>query len=103
MDTRAFDTMVAGIVDRTGGLDAAAQDAAQEGVSMITGIPVDTGELEASLSVRMGDDGAEIYASAPHARYVFGGTRYMAARPPTFNADALAQVLADRVARQLFA
>ena len=63
---------------------AAAERAARS--ARITGVPVgETGRLAASTQppqVRTVSTGAIIYTDVPYARYVFGGTFWMAARPP---------------------
>jgi hypothetical protein len=49
----------------------------------VRGIPVDTGRLAASPEVLdSGPFGFVVGSRVPYARYVFHGTRYMAARPP---------------------
>jgi hypothetical protein len=68
-------------------------------------VPVgETGDLAASVR----GVGTRIIATArndagvPYGRFVFGGTRYMAPRPPSVPADAIARILADEVGRVIF-
>ena len=48
--------------------------------------PVDTGALQASISVRMTPDGGEVYAGAPYAAQVEMGTMERPAQPFLFPA-----------------
>lgn len=54
----------------------------------ITGIPVATGRLERGVTggpesiMRAGPAGYTVATAVPYARFVFGGTKYMTARPP---------------------
>jgi hypothetical protein len=71
-------------------LDAASRRTA----ARITGIPVRTGRLEGS--VRRGVDadaqGFVIRSDVPYARFVFGGTSKMPARPPVVPSNVGAEV-----------
>jgi hypothetical protein len=67
----------------------------------VTGIPVDTGKLAGSITVRVQGDEAQVISDVPYARFVFRGTRYMSARPPTVNAGALAQQAAQEIASEV--
>jgi hypothetical protein len=49
----------------------------------ISGVPVDTGRLKASVDVAsVSPLGFTIASDVPYAGYVFNGTKYMRARPP---------------------
>lgn len=54
----------------------------------ISGVPVDTGRLERGVTggpesaLDVTDDGFDVGTAVPYARFVFGGTRYVSARPP---------------------
>jgi hypothetical protein len=54
----------------------------------IGGVPVDTGRLRSSVAGgaetlrEVGPDGYTVGSHVPYARFVFGGTRYVRARPP---------------------
>jgi hypothetical protein len=62
--------------------------AARQTQRAIRGIAVDTGRLERGVkggtesTMIVTDAGFEIGTSVPYARFVFGGTRYVRARPP---------------------
>lgn len=59
----------------------------------ITGIPVATGRLERGVRggsesiMRASPVGYTVATTVPYARFVFGGTKYMAARPPRVPAN----------------
>jgi hypothetical protein len=95
VDTGAAADMFDQLAQRAAGLGRVAEDAARG--AQITDVPTDTGELAAGFEVRAVEGGAEIVNTARHARYVFGGTRYMPARPPTVRVDGFG----DAVAREL--
>jgi hypothetical protein len=70
----------------------------------ITGVPVDSGRLRQGItgaeSTRVVTDyGYRIGTDVPYARFVFRGTKYMAARPPTvprdLGADAARAIAGD--------
>jgi hypothetical protein len=71
----------------------------------VTGIPVDTGRLAASVrnpTIRSGDWGFALLTDVPYARYVFRGTPTMDARPPQVPAtvgQATARAIASDLAR----
>jgi hypothetical protein len=68
----------------------------------INGIPVDTGRLERSVKVlRATNDGFDIGTDVSYARYVFAGTKYVEARPPRINGEAIAGRTAQDIAREL--
>ena len=48
---------------------------------MRTRAPVDTGALRNSITVSQAEEGAQVSASIPYARFVQFGTRYMEAQP----------------------
>jgi hypothetical protein len=106
VDTRAVEAML----ERIGSprdLSGAVERAAEIGAGMITGIPVgETGDLANSMHGTPGRspsrNSALIVSDVPYAPFVFGGTRYMDAQPPTVPADAIASVLADEIHRELF-
>jgi hypothetical protein len=65
-------------------MKAAARDTARK----VKGIPVDTGRLSASVEVISADnDGFVVGSKVPYAKFVFGGTRYVKARPPDVPSD----------------
>ena len=79
--------------------------AADQGAQLVSGVPVgETGNLARSVRAF----GGRIIATArneagvPYGRFVFGGTRHMAAQTPSVPADQIAQILADEVARVVF-
>ena len=83
------------------GVAAAAAERAARG-ARISGIPVRTGRLQASTrppQVRTVSTGALIVTDVPYARFVFGGTFWMAAPPPTVEVPRFG----DYVLRELFA
>lgn len=59
----------------------------------ISGIPVATGRLERGVKggaesiVNVRDDGYTLATMVPYARFVFGGTKTMRARPPRIPTD----------------
>ena len=63
-------------------------DVARKTAKAITGIPVDTGRLEDSIApLWVNDSGFAVGTRVPYSRYVFNGTRYMAAQPPSIPPD----------------
>ena len=85
-------------------LGFAAGRAAEQGARLISGVPVDSGELAGSVRA-LGTwivATAKNQAGAPYGRFVFGGTRHMPARPPTVPAGAIARILADEILREVF-
>jgi hypothetical protein len=49
----------------------------------VSGIPIRTGRLAASIEVLSADDyGFEVGSRVPYARFVFQGTKYVSAQPP---------------------
>lgn len=72
----------------------------------IAGIPVKTGRLEKGVTggpgsiLNVRDDGYTIATSVPYARFVFGGTKRMTARPPRIPRD-LGSSAADAVGLDL--
>ena len=101
VDTTAAASMLERIAQRASQSMAPALERAARHAP-VTGIPVDTGKLAASPRVRVEGDEALIVSDVPYARFVFRGTRHMAARPPTVNTAALAHAAADEVAREVF-
>lgn len=77
-----------------------AQREAQRALASVSGIPVDTGRLAASPRVSVSEDEAQMVTDVPYAGYVFGGTRYVPARPPSLAYTAAE--LAAAVAREVF-
>jgi hypothetical protein len=83
------------------------RDVADYSERQITGVPVRTGRLDRStrggseqlLEVR--DDGFDLGSTVRYARFVFGGTKNMRARPPRINANAIARKAADDINREL--
>jgi hypothetical protein len=73
----------------------------------ITGVPVRTGRLATSTrggpeQVReLRGDGFDLGSSTPYARFVFGGTKSMPARPPQINAGAIARRAAEQISAEL--
>jgi len=58
-------------------------DAARQAARSVRGVPIDTGRLERSIEALSSNAyGFEVGSKVPYARYVFHGTRHMAARPP---------------------
>lgn len=98
MDTGAVERMLSGLEQRVDRVPGAVADVARG--AHVTGVPRDTGRLASSLRVRETDDGAEIVSDVEYAQFVFGGTRYMQARPPTIDVDA--RTLSQRLAREVF-
>ena len=99
IDSSAAEAMLDDIASRAGQLDSVLEREAETARQTVTGIPVDTGQLARSVQVRLTQDGAEIVATAPYARFVFRGTRHMAAQPPQVGYTA--GQLADAVAREV--
>jgi len=100
VDASAVVDMLDQLAARAGGADAIAYREAQAALSSIGAVPVDTGELAGSFAARRDADGATIVNTTPYARYVFGGTRHLAARPPTLGYTAAE--LAGRVTEEVF-
>jgi len=73
----------------------------------ITGIPVDTGRLSRSVRgggdqlLRVNDQGFDLGSTVDYARFVFGGTKNMKARPPRVNTNAIARRAAQDINREL--
>jgi hypothetical protein len=69
----------------------------------LQGVPVKTGRLERSVkggseTLRdVTDRGYVIGSKVPYARFVFGGTKHMAARPPRVSERTLGNHAADAV------
>ena len=68
-----------------------------------TGIPVDTGRLSRSVEVLEATDaGFKVGSRVEYARFVFEGTRYVDAQPPTVPRDIgprTAKAMADDIIR----
>lgn len=78
---------------------------AQEGVAQIGGIPRGaTGQLAGSLRAKRTSSPTMslIVSDVPYARFVFRGTRHMAAQPPDVPTAALASELAREINREIF-
>ena len=73
----------------------------------ITGIPIDTGRLARSVRgggdqlLRLRDDGFDLGSTVDYARFVFRGTKYMKARPPRINTNAIARDAASRINQEI--
>jgi hypothetical protein len=77
------------------------QEQARRTARQIKGIPVDTGQLAASIEVlSASDEGFEVGTRVNYARYVFEGTKYVRARPPRVPAT-VASDTASAVGRDL--
>lgn len=96
MDTSKVERMLDEIVERSRNLDRVTENAIRD--TVVTGIPVLTGKLEASPRIRVIEDGAEIYTDVPYANYVFEGTDRQDPQPPEVNFPAFV----DQVAEELF-
>ena len=103
LDTHRVTSMCDQIGHRaTGDMRPALKRAAEAGRSSITGIPVDTGRLAASPKTTVHGDEVLIVTDVPYARFVFGGTQYVPARPPNVHGDAIAKIASREVAREVF-
>lgn len=93
--------------ERARHLESAMRDTAHYAERQITNTPVDTGRLASSLrggseqTMIVTNDGFELGTTVPYARYVFRGTRYMSAQPPTVDEAAIAHYAADRITQEL--
>jgi hypothetical protein len=96
IDTSKVERMFDGIVERSQNLDRVAENAIRD--TVVSGIPVLTGKLEASPRIRVIDGGAEVYTDVPYANYVFEGTDRQDPQPPKVDFPAFA----DQVAEELF-
>jgi hypothetical protein len=83
--SRALRYMGTRALDQSRTMSAAARDTAHA----IDDVPVKTGRL--ANSVRSGGrstrNGFEVVSDVPYAPFVFGGTRHMAAQPPSIPRD----------------
>lgn len=105
VDVTAAVAMLDGIAERAapGHLEGVIERVARDGMSRISGVPVgETGDLARSFDLRRDGDSIAIVNTTPYARFVFRGTRYMEAQPPSIPADALARELAADIAREVF-
>jgi len=83
-------------------LEPVMDEQGKRAVRQVSGIPKDTGRLAASIEVLdTSDHGFDVGSRVPYARFVFGGTKYMDARPPRVNTDAIARNTADAINREL--
>lgn len=84
---------------------ATLQVQAQQARRLITGVPVDSGALAASVanaSTTVTDDSFTLRSALPYAHFVFHGTRYMDAQPPRVPptvGEHTAQAVADDLGR----
>ncbi len=105
-DTRAIRMLLAK-GRASGRLKPAMEAVADYAERQITGVPVDTGRL--AESTRGGDDqlrkvddaSFSLGSQVPYARFVFGGTKHMRARPPRVNVTAIARAGAQRINQEL--
>lgn len=97
IDTRHMDRLLDELARRASRANHVAAEVARR--TRVTGIPVDTGKLASSPRINETGDGAEIVTDVPYARFVFYGTRYVDARPPSLDGPSLA----DAVAKELLA
>ena len=106
VDTEAAERMLQRFANRPA-FTSAVMDAAQQGASMISGIPQDTGELASSIRATPGrspsPNSALIVSDVSYARFVFGGvpSRGQAAQHPNVPYGAIAHILAANVVREL--
>lgn len=100
VDTSRVTRMLDRIATQARETRPAVERAADDAMRGISGVPVDTGELAASFSIRVRGDVVQIVNSAPYARFVFGGTVNMEAQPPQLPSD-VAQRLAREVASEV--
>jgi hypothetical protein len=98
VDTSRVEDMLSGLAEKT--LDQVMEKAARECLESVSGIPVDTGRLAASLQVRPIPGGAQVYTDVEYAKFVFGGTKYVEPHPPEVGYTA--DQLANDVAKELF-
>jgi hypothetical protein len=77
---------------------------AQDGVAQIGAIARDTGALAGSLRAKRTSSPTMslIVSDVPYARFVFRGTRHMAAQPPDVPTEALASELVREINREIF-
>lgn len=79
------------------------EDAARRTARSVRGVPVDTGRLARSIEpLSASPYGFEVGSKVPYARYVFHGTRNMAARPPRVPESVgsrTARILGDSIVR----
>lgn len=77
-------------------------DAADFAAKQVTGIPERTGTLADSIEkLEVTDHGFTVGTEVFYGRFVFGGTKYMAARPPRVKDNPIARDAADRINRHL--
>jgi hypothetical protein len=100
VDTSRVEAMFAELLDKSEQLDRVMAKAANDCRASVSGIPVDAGRLAGSLKTRPTKDGAEVYTDVEYSKFVFGGTKYQPARPPTVGYTAAE--LADDVSKELF-
>ncbi len=63
-------------------------DAGRNTARRVSGVPVRTGRLAASVELLDADDyGFVVGSRVPYARFVFRGTKYMSAQPPRVPSD----------------
>lgn len=76
-------------------------DAARRTARGVSGVPRDTGRLASSIDVLSTSPfGFDVGSDVPYARYVFRGTRYMAARPPRVPSSIAADT-ADQIGSRI--
>jgi hypothetical protein len=84
-------------------LDRIVEQVGRDAAGHVSGVPVgETGDLARGFTVRRRGNNVEVVNTVPYARFVFGGTRFMDAQPPSVNAEAIARDLANAVAREVF-
>lgn len=73
---------------RAEALEPVMDQEAERTARSVTGVPVDTGRLAASIEVLGANDrGYAVGSRLPYARYVFRGTRYVDAHPARVPTD----------------
>lgn len=105
VDITAAVGMLDGIAARAapGHLEGVIERVARDAMSRIVpGLAADSGELRRSVELQRRGNAIAIVATAPYARFVFRGTRYMSAQPPDVPADQIARELAADIAREVF-
>jgi hypothetical protein len=99
IDTRQAQAMLERLANRTrgrGAMDGPLQRAAQAGAGMISGVPSDTGALAGSIRAGGRRGPGLIVSDLEYARFA------LAEHPPSVPAEAIAQILAENVAREVF-
>lgn len=100
IDSSQAEEMLERIGNQADHLESIIQRAGEEALRSVTGVPVDTGRLAASLRLRVENDQAQIVSDVEYAPFVFRGTRYVDARPPEI--DYSAERFAEDIAREMF-